>query len=166
MGLDARAGRPVKWHLAEFNFGTLRYPFGDPRIAGFEDAIDQVNAIGARSPGFIWRLPDDDMDAAQNDHNGPLRDRPNTASTLSVWENPSTLYEFVTRTLHARIMKGASDWFVPGDRGHLVCWCVPIGTQPSVADGMQQWQSLQEHGETEKIFGANRLKSLARKAPA
>jgi hypothetical protein len=41
-------------HLAEFNFGTLAYPFGDPRIAGFEDAIDQVNDIGARSPGFVW----------------------------------------------------------------------------------------------------------------
>ncbi|MEJ8560973.1 DUF3291 domain-containing protein [Yoonia sp. GPGPB17] len=38
-------------YLAEFNFGTLRYPWGDQRIAGFEDAVDQVNAIGARSPG-------------------------------------------------------------------------------------------------------------------
>lgn len=153
-------------HLAEFNFGTLRYPWGDPRIAGFEDAVDQVNAIGARSPGFIWRLPDDDMDAAQNDPNGPLRNRPNTASTLSIWEEPVALYQFVTKTLHARIMKGAPDWFVPGDSGHLVCWWVPVGSRPRVAEGMQMWQTLQERGETEFVFGANQLKTLASQSTA
>ena len=91
-------------HLAEFNFGTLRYPWGDPRIAGFETALDQVNAIAARSPGFVWRMPDDAMDAAQTDPDGPLADRPNTASTLSVWTGAAPLYRFVTKTLHARIM--------------------------------------------------------------
>ena len=148
-------------HLAEFNFGTLRYPWGDPRIAGFEDAVDQVNAIGARSPGFVWRLSDDDMDIAQNDPGGPLGDRPNTASTLSVWANAGCLYQFVTKTLHARIMKDAPDWFVSGDSGHLVCWWIPVGQQPSVADGMAHWHALQKHGETENVFGASRLKVLA-----
>lgn len=148
-------------HLAEFNFGTLRYPWGDPRIAGFEEAVDQVNAIGARSPGFVWRMPDDDMDAAQNDPTGPLADRPNTASTLSVWEDAGALYRFVTKTLHARIMKGAPDWFDPGDSGHLVCWWVPGGHQPDVAEGMAMWQLLQDNGENEKLFGANRLKLIA-----
>lgn len=148
-------------HLAEFNFGTLAYPFGDPRIAGFEDAIDQVNDIGARSPGFVWRMSDDDMDAEQIDPHGVLSDRPNTASTLTVWEDPASLYHFVTRTLHARIMKGAPDWFVPGDSGHLVCWWVPEGSRPTVAEGMQRWRDLQQHGDTEMTFGAKHLKALA-----
>lgn len=148
-------------HLAEFNFGTLAYPWDDPRIAGFQNAIDQVNAIGARSPGFVWRLPDDDMDAAQNDPLGALADRPNTASTLSIWETPESLWDFVTRTLHARIMKGAPDWFVAGDSGHLVCWWVPEGQRPTVADAMQNWHILQSEGETDTIFGTTRLKLLA-----
>ncbi len=152
-------------HLAEFNFGTLKHPWGDPRIAGFEDAVDQVNAIGARSPGFVWRMPDDDMDVVQNDPNGPLADRPNTASTLSVWEGAAPLYHFVTKTLHTRIMAGAPQWFVPGDSGHLVCWRVPAGARPSVAEGMAQWHRLQTCGETEAVFGAAHLKALAR-APA
>lgn len=153
-------------HLAEFNFGTLAYPWGDPRIAGFEDAVDQVNAIGARSPGFLWRMPDDDMDAAQNDPEGPLCDRPNTASTLSTWESPRTLYHFVTKTLHARIMSGAPDWFVPGDSGHLVCWWVLVGHRPDVSEGMTKWQVLQDQGECENVFGADRLKALALGQPA
>ena len=148
-------------HLAEFNFGTLAYPWGDPRVAGFVDAVAQVNAIGARSPGFIWRMPGEVMDAAQNDAGGALLDRPNTASTLSVWQDPAALYHFVTRTVHARIMKGAPDWFVPGDSGHLVCWWVTEGSEPSVAEGMARWHALQKHGDTEMIFGAQQLKALA-----
>ena len=148
-------------HLAEFNFGTLAHPWDDPRIAGFQNAIAQVNAIAERSPGFVWRLSDDDMEATQEDPEGPLSDRPNTASTLSVWEDAETLYRFVTKTLHARIMKGAPDWFVPGDSGFLVCWWVPAGTRPTVAEGMAQWHHLRAHGDSDNCFGGARLKALA-----
>jgi hypothetical protein len=148
-------------HLAEFNFGTLAYPWDDPRIAGFQNAIEQVNAIGARSPGFIWRLPDDAMEFEQEDPTGALIDRPNTASTLSVWADPTSLWNFVTRTLHARIMKGAPDWFVPGDSGHLVCWWVPTGYRPTVAEAMSHWRDLQSMGETKKVFSASMLSQLA-----
>lgn len=153
-------------HLAEFNFGTLRYPWDDPRIAGFQNAVEQVNAIGARSPGFVWRMPDDEMEQAQNDPHGPFRDGPHTASTLSIWESPATLYQFVTRTLHARIMKGAPDWFEPDDSGHLVCWWVPMGARPSVAEAMAKWHILQSDGETENVFSASGLKKLALANPA
>ncbi|MEO1640725.1 MAG: DUF3291 domain-containing protein [Pseudomonadota bacterium] len=153
-------------HLAEFNFGTLAHPWGDPRIAGFENAISQVNAIAERSPGFVWRLSDEAMETEQEDPNGPLADRPNTASTLSIWVDAPALYHFVTRTLHARIMKGAPDWFVPGDSGFLVCWWVAEGARPTVAEGMARWRDLQARGETPDVFGAPRLKALALGAAA
>ncbi len=148
-------------HLAEFNFGTLRYPWGDPRIAGFEAALDQVNAIAARSPGFIWRMPDDDMDAAQTNPDGPLADRPNTASTLSIWTGAAPLYRFVTKTLHARIMAGRKAWFVPGDSGFLVCWWVPAGHRPDVAEGMARWRHLMQAGDTCEIFSGKGLQRAA-----
>ncbi len=148
-------------HLAEFNFGTLRYPWGDPRIAGFEAALDQVNAIAARSPGFVWRMPDDDMDAVQTNPDGPLADRPNTASTLSVWTGAAPLYRFVTKTLHARIMAGRTAWFVPGDSGFLVCWWVPVGQRPGVAEGMARWRHLMQAGDTHEIFGGKGLQRAA-----
>ncbi len=151
----------MTFHLAEFNFGTLAYPWDDPRIAGFQNAIAQVNAIAERSPGFVWRLSDDDMEATQEDTTGPLADRPNTASTLSVWADAPALYQFVTKTLHARIMRGAPDWFVPGDSGFLVCWWVPVGTRPSVAEGMAQWHQLQQEGESAARFGGKSLKAYA-----
>ena len=148
-------------HLAEFNFGRLAYPWDDPRIAGFQDAVEQVNAIGGCSPGFVWRIADEDMEAAQYDPDGPFNDGPHTASTLSVWEDAASLYNFVTKTLHARIMKGAPDWFVPEDSGHLVCWWVPIGAQPTVAEGMAEWVLLQNEGDSAARFGGQGLKQHA-----
>ncbi|MFT7105824.1 MAG: hypothetical protein ACJAVT_000339 [Yoonia sp.] len=103
------------------------------------------------------------MDASQNVPQGALFDRPNAVSTLSVWESPASLYHFVTRTLHARIMKGATDWFVSGDSGHLVCWWVPDGSRPTVAEGMKHWQALQQHGATETTFRALLLKALPKR---
>lgn len=147
--------------LAEFNFGTLRYAFGDPRLAGFQDNIERVNLVATRSDGFIWMVEDEVMDAVQNDPDGPLRDRPNTASTLSVWRDATSLWAFVHKTVHARIMAGHDAWFVPGDRGHLVIWEVPEGHIPTVAEGMANWEKLQSDGETETIFGGATLKRRA-----
>jgi hypothetical protein len=148
-------------HLAEFNFGTLRFPFDDPRLADFQNNLDFVNDIGDRSPGFIWRLDSDAMEAAQEDGQGPLHDRPNTASTLSVWTGPKPLYDFATKTIHAQFMKRSHEWFVPDDSGHLVLWWISEGHIPTVAEGLANWHILQNAGPCDAIFGAAELKALA-----
>lgn len=153
--------QPDGYHLAEFNFGTLRYPWDDPRLADFQNGLACVNEIGMRSPGFIWRIGDDDMEAVQEDPNGPLADRPNTASTLSVWEDPVQLWQFVEKTLHARFMKRSAEWFVAGDSGHFVGWWVPAGHRPSVAEGMERWHATQANGSTQDAFDASTLARLA-----
>ncbi|MEL6571473.1 MAG: DUF3291 domain-containing protein [Pseudomonadota bacterium] len=147
--------------MASFNFGTLRYRWDDPRVKDFQDNLDRVNEIGARSPGFVWRLDDDAMQVAQEDPTGPLADRPNTASTLSLWETPRDLWVFVHQTLHARFMARQAEWFVPGDSGYFVGWWVKEGCRPSVADGMAKWRHTQAVGDTDAIFGATRLRALA-----
>ena len=140
--------------LAEFNFGTLKHPFGDPRIADFETAIGRVNPIAQRSPGFIWMLDDAGMDAVQRDPNGPLSDRPNTASTLSVWADADSLWRFVNQTLHSRFLARGAEWYLPDYRSHLVIWDVPAGHSPTVAEGMSRWRDLKQQGETASVFGA------------
>ena len=149
-------------HLAEFNFGTLLYPFDDPRIADFQNNIDRVNAIAERSPGFVWRLSDEEMDGVQNDSNGPLGLRPNTASTLSVWTDATSLYHFVEKTLHAQFMRRASEWFEPDDSGHLVMWWIDEGTKPTVDDALVRWNKLQSDGPGDHGFGAAELAALAK----
>ena len=41
-------------HLAEMNLGRLLAPTDDPRVAEFMGALDRVNGLGRRMPGFGW----------------------------------------------------------------------------------------------------------------
>ena len=139
-------------HLGELNFGILRHDWEDPRVAPFRDALDAVNAIAHRSPGFVWQLGEDEMDAAQNDPNGPLGGNPRMASTLSVWTDPQSLWHFVDRSVHGRYMRRAKEWFEPGDSGHLVLWWIAPGHQPTLAEGMDRHRHMVAHGESAHAF--------------
>ena len=44
------------YHVAHMNYAILRHDWEDPRVAGFVDNLELVNAVAARSPGFVWRL--------------------------------------------------------------------------------------------------------------
>ena len=44
------------WHLAQMNVATALYPTDDPRMSGFMNRLDEVNALADASPGFVWRL--------------------------------------------------------------------------------------------------------------
>ena len=48
--MNARPG----FHLAELNVGRLLAPTDDPRVAEFMAALDRVNGLGKRMPGFVW----------------------------------------------------------------------------------------------------------------
>ena len=152
--------------LAEFNFGTLKYPWDDPRIADFQDNLDRVNGLGQRSAGFIWMLDEDDMEAEQEDGAGPLADRPNTASTLSVWEDAASLWHFVEKTLHSKFKARSHEWFEPDDSGHLVVWRVADGHRPTVAEGMAQWHKLQADGPDADRFDGATLRRMAQQQSA
>ena len=53
----------MAWHLAQLNVARLRAPLDDPLIADFVDNLERVNALGERSPGYVWRLQTDEGDA-------------------------------------------------------------------------------------------------------
>ena len=59
------SAQPANHHLAEFNLGVLKYDWDDPRVQGFVDGLDLVNGVAKRSPGFVWMLDEDAMEAAQ-----------------------------------------------------------------------------------------------------
>ena len=131
-------------HLAELNFGILRHDWDDPRVADFADALAAVNAIAHRSPGFVWQLDPDAMEAAQTDAEGPLGGNPRMASTLSVWTDPASLWAFVDRSVHGRYLRRAAEWFEPGQSGHLVLWWIDEGRRPTLAEGMARFRHLEQ----------------------
>ena len=48
--------RMTAMHLAELNVGRLLAPTDDPRVAEFMAALDRVNGLGKRMPGFVWMM--------------------------------------------------------------------------------------------------------------
>ena len=85
--------------LAELNWGQLTYDWDDPRTVDFQNGLAVVNGAAERSPGFIWRMSDEDMEAVQLDLNGPFQGLPRIASMLSVWDDVVSLRNFVFQTI-------------------------------------------------------------------
>ena len=79
--------QPVGTHLAQLNVGHIRFPTDDPRMAEFMGALDAVNALAERSPGFVWRLKDDSNNAT----NILVTKDPTFLVNMSVWETPEHL---------------------------------------------------------------------------
>jgi hypothetical protein len=50
-------------HLAQLNVAYPREPLESPLLAEFVAALEPVNALADRSPGFVWRLQDEAGDA-------------------------------------------------------------------------------------------------------
>lgn len=155
-GMTGLSQTPGARRLAELNLGRLLHDWDDPRTAPFKDALDRVNALAARAPGFVWRLDDEAMEAAQMDPSGPIADA-RVASTLSVWESPEALERFVFKTVHARFYARGHEWFEPAAR-RLVMWWVPAGHRPSVEEGMARLARLEAQGPSDFAFGWAHLK--------
>lgn len=145
--------QPEGMYLAEFNCGILKYDWDDPRVQGFVDGLDLVNGVAQRSDGFIWMLPEVDMEAAQNDPDGAFGGNPRMASTLSVWRDVASLEHFVWNTVHKRFYDRKAEWYDVVDSLRLVMWWVPEGHRPTPKEAMARFRHLDTNGDSEHAFG-------------
>jgi hypothetical protein len=142
-------------HLAELNIAKLRYPKGDPRVAPFFDALDRVNALAERMPGFVWRLKDEGGNATDI----PFSDDPMVIANLSVWETPGALEKYVFETVHRAFYRKRDEWFERMSGPHMVFWWIEPGTVPTLADAAGRLADLATNGPSEQAFGWPDLKS-------
>lgn len=135
--------------LAEFNVGHLRYPIDDPRVRRFVMALDMVNGIAERMPGFVWRLKDGSGDAtAISVYNDP-RIVPN----LSVWTDIESLESFVWNTVHKTFYDRREQWFEVLERQNFVMWPVEDGHEPTLAEAKERLEHLNQYGDSDQAFG-------------
>lgn len=136
--------------IAQLNIAESLYPMDDTRMAGFTDNIEQVNALADRSSGFIWRLVDD------SDQDGALLLRlPGSDTTLvnmSVWTDIESLFAYMYKTVHAKIMRERQQWFSTLTTHHLVLWYVAEGHIPSLEEARERLDHLKQNGPTPYAF--------------
>jgi hypothetical protein len=139
----------VAHHIAELNIGRIRYDVDDPRMAGFMDNLDQINALAERSKGFVWRYQDASGSAIDTKRDNDPRELLN----ISVWETAEDLERYVFGTLHARFYARRHDWFEAPKGPHFVMWPTPVGHRPSIDEALERLAVLARSGPTEQAYG-------------
>lgn len=135
--------------IAELNVGFAAHALDDPRMAGFMDNLDRINALAERSPGFVWRMKSDSGNATDIDVPGD----PDMISNMSVWDDVATLGDYVFNTVHARFYEKRDEWFAAMTSHHFVMWPVADGHIPTLAEAMDRLAHLQTHGSSDHAFG-------------
>jgi len=135
-------------HLAQCNIGRLRAPIDSPQIAGFVAALEPINQLADRAPGFVWRLQTEDGDATA------IRafDDDLMIVNMSVWESLEALATFVYDTAHREVMRGRRQWFERSFDAYLVVWWIPAGTIPTVSDAKERLERLRQEGPSTEAF--------------
>ena len=146
--------RPEGHHLAQLNVGRLVAETGDPRVAEFMGALDRINGLGKRMPGFVWI-----MEGAEGQGNTETKvdGDPRYVANLTVWEDGASLDRFVFGTVHRQFYERGAEWFEVMTDRHLVMWWVPEGHRPSLDEALDRLETLRTEGESDRAFGWSRL---------
>lgn len=144
-------------HLAELNVGRLLAPTDDPRVAEFMAALDQVNGMGKRMPGFVWMMEGSGEPGTGNTE-AKLDGDPQYVSNLTVWESVETLEHFVWNTVHRTFYERRQEWFEVLGKMHFVMWWVPAGHRPTLDEALARLDHLRANGDSDHAFGWKYLK--------
>jgi len=145
--------QPAGHQLAELNVGRLLAPTDDPRVAEFMGALDRINGLGKRMPGFVWMM-EGSGEPGKGNTEAKIDGDAQFVSNLTVWENVETLEAFVWNTVHRAFYERRAEWFEVLGRMHFVMWWVPAGHKPTLEEGL----ALQANGNSDQAFGWSYLK--------
>ena len=148
---------PAGFHLAELNVGRLLAPVDDPQVAEFMNALDRVNGLGKRMPGFVWMMEGSGAPGTGNTE-AKIDGDAQYVSNLTVWENVETLEAFVWNTVHRQFYERRQDWFEVLGKMHFVMWWVPVGHKPTLAEALARLEHVTTNGDTDHAFGWKYLK--------
>ncbi len=144
-------------HLAELNVGRLLAPTDDPRVAEFMAALDRINGMGKRMPGFVWMMEGSGEPGTGNTET-KIGGDPQFVANLTVWESVETLENFVWNTVHRQFYERRRDWFEVLGAQHFVMWWVDAGHRPMLDEGLERLEMRKARGDGEEAFGWEWLK--------
>ena len=143
--------------LAELNVGRLLADTDDPRVAEFMAALDRINGLGKRMPGFVWMMEGSGAPGTGNT-DAKLAGDPRFIANLTVWEGVETLENFVWNTLHRSFYERRAEWFEVLGAMHFVMWWVPDGHRPTLDEAIGRLELLRSRGASDDAFDWKWLK--------
>ena len=139
----------MEYHLAQINVARLLKPIDHPQIADFVNQLDEINALAEKSDGFIWRFKDEESNNATTIN--PVND-PMLIINLSVWSDVESLKKYVYSSDHVKVFVRRKEWFEKPEKAHMALWWVKKAVLPSVQEGMQRLEYLQQNGNSSHAF--------------
>jgi Domain of unknown function (DUF3291) len=141
-------------HLAQVNIATMRRNLDDPVMAGLVARVEEMNALGERSRGFVWRLRAEDIDEKELQAFAPylISFAPSRLFYNMSVEGIADLKQFVTKTAHADMLRDRHNWILHSARTTLALWWIPIGHRPTIAESAMRLRSVHENGPTKDAF--------------
>lgn len=136
--------------LAQINIARLKAPLDDPMISEFVHFLGPINELAEKSPGFVWRLKDDEGTSATSVET-PFTDEM-IIINMSVWENIETLRNFAYKTAHSYFVKSGHRWFEKMEKPHLALWWIPAGEYPTPWDAADKLTLLHQEGPSAAVF--------------
>lgn len=139
-------------HLAQLNLAHLKAPEDDPLVADFMNALDRVNGIGKRSPGFVWMM---EGSGGPNSGNTDTKvsDDPLLISNLTVWEDIESFEAFVWNTVHRQFYARRHEWMQIQAQNNFVMWWIEPEHRPTIGEAMDRLAHLNDHGNSDHAFG-------------
>lgn len=143
----------MKMHLAQLNIARMRGARDSEIMSQFFARLDEINALGDRAPGFVWRLQEETGNATD------IRafDDEWLIVNMSVWESPDALKAFTYSSAHADVMRSRRQWFEAHTEAYLVMWWIPAGHIPAIDEAKERLGHLQAYGESEYAFTFKQL---------
>jgi Domain of unknown function (DUF3291) len=135
--------------LAQINIARAVAPLDDPRLADFVAQLDEINTLAESSPGFVWRLKDDN---GLSSSYVKAYDDPNMLVNMSVWASVESLYQFTYKSNHMNVFRERRNWFEAPSKPHLVMWWIPAGHIPTVEEAKERLALLERLGPTAEAF--------------
>ncbi|GGG34898.1 hypothetical protein GCM10011414_00400 [Croceivirga lutea] len=145
----------MKHHLAQANIARFKASLDDPIMKEFVDFIGPINKLAEESPGFVWRLKDDEGRSSSYIES-PFRDEM-LAINLSVWEDLPSLKNFVYTTVHSYFLRNKKKWFQKDGKSQFVMWWIPEGEVPTLELTKQKLELLDTNGPTPEAFSIKQL---------
>ncbi|NJL23265.1 MAG: DUF3291 domain-containing protein [Leptolyngbyaceae cyanobacterium SM1_3_5] len=139
---------PQDFNLAQINIALMKATLEDPIMAEFANALDEVNAVADRSPGFVWRL----QSSTGNATDIRAYSDPRMLVNLSVWRSVEQLRIYVYQTLHGEFFVRRRQWFEKYPGEHFVMWWIPAGKLPTVEEAKAKLEHLAQHGDSPEAF--------------
>lgn len=140
--------QPEGYHLAELNIARAIDDLDSPALAAFVNALDKINSLADKSPGFVWRLQDDSGNATDIS----FSDDPREITNMSVWTSADALEHYIWNTAHRGFMQRGDRWFLPPAKRTFVMWWVPVGHLPTLDEARTHLALLESNGPTPDAF--------------